>query len=244
MKKILFIFCLSGFFFQLIAEEKVASEKKHYLNNWELSVGSNYSQFTTTKDDGQFGLNFSVYRNFRINKKLRMKAGFCYSRVFLQAKDKTIRTHSGVSYDESGTPNYKLINCSTIDFIYDLNELNLIFYYPLFKYKSFSISPLVGFGFCAIKGVDENKEIAWIKESDDYFTDGLYPVDYEQYDETTMAYKNSGLTTHIGINLRYKYLFMDYYYSNYLHKMERNTTRYIEIDEKMSAFNVMLGIIL
>jgi hypothetical protein len=167
-----------------------------------------------------------------------MKIGFCRSKVSLQARDKTVRTHGSL-----GSGPYYIKHYDKIDFEYNFTELNLMLYYPLFNRKDFVISPLVGFGFCIVKGVDEDGGIAWIKESEEFFNDGLYHVDYEQYDESSMVFKNSGWTVHLGINLKYKHLFLDCYYSNHPHKMERNTTNYIEINEKMMSFNTSLGII-
>lgn len=234
MKKILVFLCLFGFINQLSAGENSKKKFMHYLKNWEFSIGSNYSHFTSTDSDGKFGRNFSIYRNFNIYKRLNMKVGFSRSKVHLQAKNKTIRTHGMM-----GSGPYYLEHCRTIDFTYNFTLFNLFLDYKILSYKSVSFHPLLGIGFSAVDCDGNDKDIKLTEKSEDTL---FSLADYDEYDEV-LNIPETGTVIHYGMICQYRKLFFELYYSNHLYKIKEGGA-YLEINEAMHHnYNASIGIV-
>lgn len=229
MKKIIFTICIIGVFDLLPGGDTSISQLPSFLNNWEISVGSNYSQFISTPDPGHFGLNFGVYRNFNIYKKLNMKAGFTRSRVYLQARNKTIRTNI--------FGHWYLEHLNKIDFTYNFTLFNLFIDYPIISYQNFSFHPLLGLGYSLVDCDGNVKDIEFTEESWYRFPE----ADYDQYDEV-LNIPDKGKVIHYGVVCKYSKLFFEFYYSRHFNNINDGGA-YLKINERMHNFNTSIGFV-
>jgi hypothetical protein len=231
MIKTLIALCVIGLFTQLTGEERTRKDKPGLLHNWEFSIGENYSRFISTPDPGHYGLNFGVYRNFHIFKRLNMKAGFTQSSISLQASNKTIRT-----WGEMGTKPFYLEHLNKIDFSCTYLFLNLFIDYVVFDYKCLSFHPLLGLGYSIATSDVHRKDIEYIEES---WTTVFPEADYDQYDDL-LLYNDVGTVLHYGAIFKYKKLFIEFYSSNHRYTITRGGPN-LEINERMENFNMSVG---
>ncbi len=229
MKKI-FAICIIGLFNQLFGGDASNLHLTSFLKNWEVSAGSNYSQFISTPDPGHFGLNLGVYYNSKIYNKLNMKIGFTHSTVNLQARDKIIL--------DNGWSNWKLEYINKIDFTYKIIIFDIFLDYSLIHFGSLSFHPLLGFGYATYNCDGNVKDIQSIEEYDDR----TFPeADYNQYfDVVNIA--DMGGVIHYGVLCKYKNLFIIFNYSNHNNTINEGGA-YLKINEKMHNFNTSVGFV-
>jgi len=217
----------------LAKEERKKSIKPEFLfgKRHQISLGLNYSDYTTTNGNGQTGLNLSIYRETKLLNRLSIKYGICYSNKKIDLKNKRIRS-------DSFSGGMKLYNAEVIHCNHHIFELNLFLDYQLLKMGNFSLSPLFGGGYAYYFGSSTELNI----KSTEYADKPVENYDYEYANEPYPIFLlNSGWIIHTGMIFKINRYHMDIYYSHYLYPFERaNST--LMMHEKLHSLNLSFGI--
>jgi hypothetical protein len=218
-----------------LAQNKVLSHKKIYT---ELSAGFNYSQFYTTDNIGDYGINVGIYRRKKLNNNWQVKSGINYSTNNSKLKNVTVLPMYLIDWEND---NY--LYWRDFEFKYSYLEINTFLEIPIYTIYNLEVYAMVGCGLeINIKRKNKNKIIKYElfdKEKDTY--------DYSTNDHDVppglfTTIDNSDFTLQAGSSFVYNRIVISLYY-----ELSTIGMRYIdnmEFGEKYITFNTTLGFLI
>lgn len=196
---------------------------------YTVSLGTNYSNFSTTDGVGKLGICIGFYKNKDLNRFFTLQYGLSYNNKKVSLINKKIR-----SDDFTGG-----LTLYTRDIInnYNYTGINGILRYYIIRKEFFSLNALIGFGYVInFNGTEmKNKSVSY---SDTPFLEYDYRYANEPY---TPLFPKSGFGFQSGIGIDIiKYSF-DIFYTYHPYKIER-ATEMLLFGEKLYSISFMFGL--